>query len=661
MRGFMKRCAVGLFSLLLPCCLLAAGGTLSAAAETKTQDLTTLDKAGDLVIHLTYDKGKPAAVAFVSPSGTVYAEGSSDTAVFQAAHGDGWSTYKIINAPAGKWQIRYDKGANDGIQVSVMKSTENLWIQSLKMTGLSGTTATVQFSTSYAGQKASFQYTLYAVAGGGDGDGQRQLLTGTATSEETVTLQADLSPLSSYSASRLRLEVYRVQSGAELFDQAETDPFAYTNPNEAAPMSGMDVTVNTQQHVVKIDWKAYAAGGNGYFISLTAPGETEPFYYEDLEPGVTATSADYAASCTSFTISLYSRHNDVLSQPLVRSVTLPDASALRIDTPDVTNSAQAVISHNFNGTQEVSMTLNEKKETLNVSGKGTLSVPLTDGENKLELTYSATEGLSFAVSRAIYLDRVAPEIRLYEPLEAKTFTTSKLVITGETEGNAALTINDKAVTLQENGSFAFTVSLNNGENVIRLKAVDPAGNASVQVLTLNRRSFLAGGTQSGGSGWTDWLPLMIAGGVSLLGIGAALLFFKKRPLKERKPKPVKKRGALLGLVWITGILTLLSAGGSVLSLLRFLKLARQVNSAAYLTLAETSFQDAYLLLVGEQRWWTIMWILAVAALVLLALTILLILLYRRRKKRSRGGTPEQPSTPPTTPPPSPPTSIPPQI
>ena len=653
----MKRCAVALLCFLLPCCLLAAGGTLPAAAETKTQDLTTLDKAGDLVIHLTYEKGKPAAVSFISPSGTVYAEGSSDTAVFQAAHGDGWSTYKIINAPAGKWQIRYDKGANDGIQVSVMKSTENLWIQSLKMTGLSGTTATVQFSTSYAGQKAAFQYTLYAVAGGSDGDGQRQLLTGTATSEETVTLLADLSSLSSYSAYRLRLEVYREQSGAELFDQAETEPFAYTNPNEAAPLSGMDVTVNTQQHVVKIDWKAYAAGGNGYFISLTAPGETEPFYYEDLESGVTSTAADYAASYSAFTISLYSRHNDVLSQPLVRSVTLPDASALRIDTPDVTNSAQAVVSHNFSGTQEVSMTLNDKKETLNVSGKGALSVPLTDGENKLELTYSTAQGLSFEVTRAIYLDRIAPEIRLYEPLEAKTFAASKLVITGETEGNATLTINDQAVTLKDNGSFAFTVSLNTGENVIRLKAVDPAGNASVQVLTVNRRSFLAGGVQSAG-GWMDWLPLMIAGGVSLLGIGAALLFFKKRPPKERKPKPVKKGRALLGMVWTAGILTLLSAAGGVLSLLRYLDLSRQVNSASYLTLAETSFRDAYLLLVSEQRWWTAMWILAAAALVLLALTVLLILLCRRRKKRSSGGT--QPAVPTPPSPPAPPTSSPPQ-
>lgn len=302
------------------------------------------------------------------------------------------------------------------------------------------------------------------------------------------------------------------------------------------------------------------------------------------------------------------------------------------------------------------MTLNDKKETLNVSGKGTLSVPLTDGENTLELTYSTAEGLSFAVTRAIYLDRVAPEIRLYEPLEAKTFATSKLVITGETEGNAVLTINDKAVTLKENGSFAFTVSLNTGENLIRLKAVDPAGNASVQVLTVNRRSFLTGGVQNTG-GWTDWLPLMIAGGVSVLGIGAALLFFKKRPPRERKPKPVKKGRALLVMVWVTGSLTLLSAAGTVLSLLRYLALSRQVNSASYLTLAETSFKDAYLLLVSEQRWWTILWILAAAALALLALTVVLILLYCRRKKRLPRGT--QPAVPPPSPP-APPASIPPQ-
>lgn len=105
-------------------CMLVPVTALTAFAETETATLTTLETSGDLTVMFTYDSERPD-ITFISPSGDRYSEDSGEDVV-ESAHGDYWSTYKIINAEAGEWQVEYDKKSNTSLEFSIVEGEEGL-------------------------------------------------------------------------------------------------------------------------------------------------------------------------------------------------------------------------------------------------------------------------------------------------------------------------------------------------------------------------------------------------------------------------------------------------------------------------------------------------------------------------------------------------------
>ena len=137
---------------------------------------------------------------------------------------------------------------------------------------------------------------------------------------------------------------------------------------------------------------------------------------------------------------------------------------------------------NFNG--------NEEEILADASGNFTFKVTLLDGKN----TYSAFtkdpqggESQKTQELQIIY-DKEEPKIVVNSPSEGATFFGAKqqnLEITGSCEVNSSLTVNERIIAINADGNFKTNYLLNDGENILRFKATDSAGNTSEKEVKVN--------------------------------------------------------------------------------------------------------------------------------------------------------------------------------
>ena len=84
-------------------------------------------------------------------------------------------------------------------------------------------------------------------------------------------------------------------------------------------------------------------------------------------------------------------------------------------------------------------------------------------------------------------DETPPFVTLTAPKEAEIVTTAEVAVAGEAEPGARVTVNDAEVPLAADGSFALTVTPAEGENTLRVAAVDPAGNRTERTRAFSYR------------------------------------------------------------------------------------------------------------------------------------------------------------------------------
>jgi len=136
---------------------------------------------------------------------------------------------------------------------------------------------------------------------------------------------------------------------------------------------------------------------------------------------------------------------------------------------------------NFNG-QEVEMAVKD-------NGNFSFNQDLTKGTNTL---YALAKGPTGTLSQkstvyTVVFDNEAPTIQITSPQDGAKFYGAKqqnITIKGTTEAGASLTINERLVSVAEDGSFTSSYSLTEGENNLVLKALDQAGNATDSSLKL---------------------------------------------------------------------------------------------------------------------------------------------------------------------------------
>lgn len=127
----------------------------------------------------------------------------------------------------------------------------------------------------------------------------------------------------------------------------------------------------------------------------------------------------------------------------------------------------------------------EKKDTVSVSENGEFelnNISLVLGSNNISgktIDENSKESLSSKVIRVIY-DNENPILEVSEPEDGKGIQGErKIKISGKTEAGIQLLIDDGQIVVNSEGGFETFRSLNDGENVFTIKALDKALNETV--------------------------------------------------------------------------------------------------------------------------------------------------------------------------------------
>ncbi|MBI5019007.1 cadherin-like beta sandwich domain-containing protein [Candidatus Gottesmanbacteria bacterium] len=102
-------------------------------------------------------------------------------------------------------------------------------------------------------------------------------------------------------------------------------------------------------------------------------------------------------------------------------------------------------------------------------GRVTISAKITDGKDNVS-------NLSNVISTVV--DRTAPKLTIDKPEDNTTVNdgTHKVTVNGLTEEDMKVTINGRIVVVKSDGSFTYSMPLNDGENKLTIVAKDAAGN-----------------------------------------------------------------------------------------------------------------------------------------------------------------------------------------
>jgi hypothetical protein len=179
-------------------------------------------------------------------------------------------------------------------------------------------------------------------------------------------------------------------------------------------------------------------------------------------------------------------------KPIDKTDTIPPAPPQIKIPADYTNQTSVEITGNTEAGATVKLFYNNNTQEVlaDRDGKFTFNLQLNKGENTVSATAKDTNGNESQKTQTytITFDNEPPEIKIDSPSDGAEFYGSKerqLTIKGKTESEADLTINDRVVAVDDDGSFAFLTTLSEGENTFKIKATDKAGNTEETSLTVS--------------------------------------------------------------------------------------------------------------------------------------------------------------------------------
>ena len=171
--------------------------------------------------------------------------------------------------------------------------------------------------------------------------------------------------------------------------------------------------------------------------------------------------------------------------PIEKTDNTPPAPPKIDEYSENTNKKVFEITGNVEEGSTVIFNFNSKDNEILADRNGIFSIKLNlvDGENSFFATAKDAAGNESQKTKIyrIVFDNEPPKIIVTSPPDGESFYGSKqqtVTIKGTCEKESSLTINERFVSIDDEGNFSFTFNLSEGENIINFKAVDKAGNES---------------------------------------------------------------------------------------------------------------------------------------------------------------------------------------
>lgn len=528
----MKKIISFVAAILMLLCLPLS---VSAAEEG---DLTYWYSDEGMVIYVRWDVEQPK-IQFVDPDGVVYDPTVEQTGTVAAVIGN--TLYYYIEAPAqGRWLYSYEKGKNTTVELHVQENNTPLEVTSFTIGEVTDNRLDATFMVS-GPEDQHYSYRISAVVDGITGEKELSYGYGYTAREETVTVYLD--SLSSYSAYKLKLYVYYEANSVEVYDIAYSEAFSVTNTSGDENTPAFCVTVQPDEYLLFVNWGEVNWQVESILVAVFEDG-AEPSY-DTYDPNeITGVQLSFAPSTKVVEVEMSAKVDGVSTTPIRKKLTVADM-ALSCPTEDAVNYVNYPITYTGIDKVMAELTVNDQTSSYQLEGDGILNVPLNDNWNELSLSYTDSQGVIWQISRKVFVDRLAPVLNMSQEYDGMAVEGKKLVVSGTVLDYHSVTVNDKEVTVNSDGSFSMELDLADGENILTVVAKDALGNESRYAAKVfsGKVTASAGGTQNqqqdapGGFaekllGEGKYWALLGSGIIAVLVVGYALIFWRKEKKDE---------------------------------------------------------------------------------------------------------------------------------
>ena len=158
--------------------------------------------------------------------------------------------------------------------------------------------------------------------------------------------------------------------------------------------------------------------------------------------------------------------------------------------PEATTSAEVIISGIASKKQTVNLYINYNLvDTVKAGDDGKFSFKQTikPAENIIQAKSVVNEKESdFSNTIITAFKNAPPSLSLNSPTDGQSFSKDQNIasIKGATDTDAKVTINGFWAITDSNGNFSYSLPLQNGENKIRVEAIDIAGNKAIKEIKI---------------------------------------------------------------------------------------------------------------------------------------------------------------------------------
>jgi hypothetical protein len=441
----------------------------------------------------------------------------------------------------------------------------------------------------------SYNYIVSAaIVNNGVIEGMRPISEGRAFLGNLVQIQGDLSNLNTFGSYSLVLEVFKDFEGLEEFNIAIADgTFSYTSANMLPAPSGFDLIIDLTHFAVSANWENYRDHTGDEWIFAVLDGRDESFFVQ-LPREETAYVVSFDPDATEITVELSYIRNGRVSSVLSKTIILENV--LTFDFGEHTSALQGKVDYNTDRTIYVTVSVfspddpsayNEfgqvivtPSDIIRLDGSGFFSINLKEFTNHIEIkwTYDISEDqetgtIHFIKHSDVYVDWFPPRLRLPEHSSVIYTDASSFIIAGSTDVGTLIFISDNAVTVDESGSFIYTVSLEHGENLFLVIAENDSGNQTAQTVVIFRTDPASELLAQRESFIDRFLVLIVTAAAGLVYLICVPLFVK---LYNKKQKRIE---AIADLVRnLCTPLFVMSAGYFAYSLAMKSRIEQYVNS-----------------------------------------------------------------------------------
>ncbi len=387
-----------------------------------------------------------------------------------------------------------------------------------------------------ADTEISYSYTVSLVTDISQ-EGQK-VASGTGKTGVAEEVSIDMTDANSYSAYRFKIVLTYTVDEVEEFATAFSKPFEFIQETYADELKGKTITVDMTSQIITIDWSKHMSyGADGVLVTIDVDGENKveeiiyssdaklyEHYIEDEDNQVV--------------INLKQIKDGKLSQGITETINLKkdDSSTdFYLILPQGNDQYNRIWSIEYRNGSETALTwkTDNDKSNLTLTDDGTFQVEMEEDNQSLHIEYTDTNGVIWTYDLATDVAAYTPNIDMLESYNGSTVKSSSIIMVGKvSDTSAQITLNGEAVEVDGNGTFQGEVALEIGKNVVTIEATSQIGKTARKTVTIYRES--SDTATEAGNILTEYMPLIITLGVSLVFIVVLILASKRKGKKHEK-------------------------------------------------------------------------------------------------------------------------------